>query len=91
MNELLKSKELSQSFNKLVTHSHSRQINFAGGPENFETTRQLIKISLGINRKETRTYWQSKFIFNVQNSKYFIEYHNVTCSQRVETRNKPVL
>ena len=56
MNELLKSKELSQSFNKLVTHSHSRQINFAGGPENFETTRQLIKISLGIDRKGTRTY-----------------------------------
>jgi len=22
---------------------HSRQINFAGGPENFETTRQLDK------------------------------------------------
>ena len=23
--------------------SHSRQISFAGGPENFETTRQLDK------------------------------------------------
>ena len=55
--------------------SESSQNNFAVRDGNFETSWQLIKILLGINRIETKTYCHSRFIFNFQDLKYFIDVH----------------